>query len=221
MFTGLLHSHTGIVTLYLVLLLVKTVLLLANKKQALQKVRSKTRILEIILGSLFIVTGVALSFLSAAAHGAYFWVKVIAILAIVPLGIVAFKREQKILGLFTLALFLYTYGISETKSLTLQKNLPAYYSQAMPEQTFNPGDENYQLAEHGQYVYNKHCTSCHGKQGKAQWSGSNNLQKSGLTYQATRAWIQNGKNKMPAYKGYLTKQEIKAAAKYVMQLKKD
>jgi uncharacterized membrane protein SirB2 len=221
MFTGILHSHTGIVTLYLVLLLIKTVLLLANKKEALQKVRSKTRILEIVLGSLFIITGVWLSFLSAAANGAYFWVKIVAILAIVPLGIIAFKREQKVLGIFTLILFAYTYGISETKSLTLQKNLPAYYAQAVPEKSFDPSSSDYKLVKHGEYVYNKNCTSCHGKNGKGQWSGSNNLHNSGLTYQGTRGWIQNGQNKMPAYKGYLSEQEIKAVAKYVMQFKEE
>ena len=120
MYTGMLHSHSGIVTLYLVLLLVKAVLLLVNKKEALQKVRTKTRFLEIGLGSLFIITGVYLSFVSAAVDGAYFWVKIIAIIAIVPLGIISFKREQKPLAILTLALFGYTYAISETKSLDLQ-----------------------------------------------------------------------------------------------------
>ena len=219
MYTGMLHSHSGIVTLYLVLLLVKAVLLLVNKKEALQKVRTKTRFLEIGLGSLFIITGVYLSFVSAAVDGAYFWVKIIAIIAIVPLGIISFKREQKPLAILTLALFGYTYAISETKSLDLQSNLQEYYANSdMPEKSFDPQAAGYEVMNHGEYVYNKNCTSCHGKKGAAQWSGSNNLQHSKLNYQGTKAWIQNGQNKMPPYENYLSEQEIEAAAKYVVQL---
>ena len=54
---GMHHLHTTVVIVFLVFLLFKTVLLLANKLELLDRVRAKTKIIEMILGITILATG--------------------------------------------------------------------------------------------------------------------------------------------------------------------
>ena len=218
MYTGILHTHTLVVTLYLIFLLIKTILLLAGKKEALNKFRSKTKVVEMVLATLFLLTGIYLAFQAASVSSAWFIVKLVLIVAILAFGVIAFKRESKFLALLTFVIFLYTYGISETKSLTFQKDVQKLYgSKEVSEKQWNPGSSDYDMQAHGKYVYTQNCVGCHGPKGKGRKSGSKNLHKSELSLDEKMQVIKKGKKTMPAYKSILSKAEVKAVAEYVDQ----
>lgn len=219
MFTGLLHTHTLFVTLYLLLLLIKTVLLLAGKTTTLDKFREKTKIAEMVIATIFLLTGIALWTQSAATNSAFFYVKLILVLAIIPLGIVVFKKKSKPMALLPLLLFVYVYGISETKSLTFNTNPVALYSsdEVQTPDNMNPESADYDEIAHGKKVYQKHCTSCHGEDGKLNKSGANDLTQSEMKMEGLKNRIRNGRKSMPAYGSILSEQQTQAVARYVRE----
>lgn len=220
MYTGILHTHTLVVSLYLILLLIKTILLFAGKKERLSKFRSSTKVPEMVLATLFLLTGIYLGFQSGAIYGGYwFIVKLVLIVAIIVLGVLSFKKESRIMALINLILFLYVFGISETKSLDFNADYQTLYGKKVSEKKdWNPDSGGYDINAHGKLVYQKNCVACHGENGKLGKSGSKNLQKSELSIKETYHIVRNGKNSMPAYEEALTEQEIKAVAHYVHKL---
>lgn len=219
MFTGLLHTHTLFVVLYLLLLLIKTVLLLAGKTETLDKFREKTKIWEMVIATIFLLTGIGLWTQSAAVNTAFFWVKIILVIAIIPLGIVVFKKKSKSLGLLPLLLFVYVYGISETKSLTFNTNPVAIYSSedVQVPSRMNPDSEDYDQMAHGKKIYQKHCTSCHGEEGDLNKSGANDLTNSEMKMKGIKSRIRDGRKSMPAYGNILSKKEIQAVGSYLRE----
>lgn len=99
----LTKAHEGIVYLFLLLFIIKSFLFLTNKTELFHKIRSKTKVLDMILGALVLGTG----FYLVSMRGAFeTWViiKMFVVLAAIPLAIIGFKRENKMLvGLATLA----------------------------------------------------------------------------------------------------------------------
>lgn len=81
------------------------------------------------------------------------------------------------------------------------------------------------FAADGAAVYKAKCASCHGPDGAGQTSigksmklkdlGSADVQKNDI-----ESVIKDGKGKMPAYKGKLSDDEIKAVVAFVKSLKK-
>ncbi|MDX5346059.1 MAG: SirB2 family protein [Hymenobacteraceae bacterium] len=126
-----LHTHVLVVILFLILFLVKAVLLFLNKHDLLNKVRSGTKVLDMIFGALILITGGYLLFKYNGVP-AWLWVKVVLVLLAIPLGIAGLKRHNKVLTAITLFIFAYVYGVAETKSLTMQKE---EYIAAEPEET--------------------------------------------------------------------------------------
>jgi len=216
MYTGLLHTHTLVVTLYLILLLIKTILLFAGKKDKLATFREKTKIPEMVLATLFLLTGIVLGFMSGSVGGAWFIVKVILILAIIGSGVMAFKKESRILALLSLVFYLYVFGISETKSLTFNTDYQALYGvQTVDKKDWDASEPDYSLKEHGKVVYEQNCIGCHGPEGNLNKSGANSLDESQLKLAGIKDMVRNGKNAMPAFESILSKQEVKAVSHYV------
>ncbi len=81
------------------------------------------------------------------------------------------------------------------------------------------------LAADGKALYESKCSMCHGKDGvaKPMAKGSANLNDAAFQGANDSAAIAKvtaeGKNKMPAYKGKLSDEEIQAVAEYVKTLK--
>ena len=83
------------------------------------------------------------------------------------------------------------------------------------------------FAADGAAVYKAKCASCHGPDGKGETSigksmklrglGSADIQK--ITDADLTKVISDGKGKMPAYKGKLSAEEIKALIAYIRTLK--
>lgn len=206
MFTGMLHIHTLAVMLFIVLYLIKTTLLVLDKKEALLKFAAKTKVAEIIISILFLATGIYLA-LNSGNIGPWFYVKLIAVLSSIPLAIIAFKRMNKSLALVAIMFIIYAYGISETKS-------PTFKQESAAEQFSNTGNETL-----GKEIFETKCALCHGKDGKLGLSGAKDLTVSTSTPEERLEIIRNGKNAMMAYKTILSEEHITAVAAYVEGLR--
>jgi mono/diheme cytochrome c family protein len=218
---GMLHSHVLVVTLFLLFLLFKTILLLVNKKELLTKIRTKLKMVDPILGVLMLATGGYLLSLYGSAAPTYLWVKLVIVLIIIPIGIIAFKKENKAMAIIALLLTFYIYGASEVGSLTFSKD------QAVAENTESPASNAKEvvidgatadLLKTGKEVYLAECKKCHGIDGKKGLFKSPDLTESKLNLSERVAWIKKGKGVMPAYENDLSESEIEAVALYLDEL---
>jgi len=219
---GMLHSHVTVVTLFLLFLLFKTVLLLANKKDLLTKVRTKLKMVDPILGVLMLATGGYLLSLYGSSAPTYLWVKLIIVLIIIPIGIVAFKKESKAMAIITLLLTFYIYGASEAGSLSFSKEGTAAASVETPAQNAKEviiEGSTADMLKTGKEIYLAECKKCHGKDGKRGLFKATDLTQSKLNLSEKVAWIKKGKGVMPAYEEKLSKTEIEAVALYLDELK--
>ena len=62
MYTGMLHTHTLVVILFLLIYLIKVGLLLFAKPETLDKFSKRIKIPEIIVSTLFLATGIYLAY---------------------------------------------------------------------------------------------------------------------------------------------------------------
>lgn len=212
MATGFLHLHTTVVILFLVLLVIKTILLFANKA-ALEKLRSKTKVLDMILGTLILLTGGYL--LTIFGTETYLIVKIVVTLAAIPLGIIAFKKENKPMALLALFLFVYVYGVAETDSWKMK---PEKIETAAGDAAIMDANSAAAL-ENAKAIYNQVCANCHGEDGKKGVGGAKDLTATEMTNEQIEAIIANGKGVMPKYGNKLSESEIKSLAAYVKTLK--
>ncbi len=223
---GFSHLHMTVVVIFLLLFATKVVLLLLSKNETLTTLRNKTKVIEMILGTLILITGGYLLF-SAPVKETWMWVKLGAVLALIPMGIVGLKKENKALAALSLAGFIYFFGVSETKSLTFKRDkikivtpeaaAPAVNADTTVAIANEILDQN---ASAGKAIYEQVCKACHGPNGDLAVGGAANLTISKLTKEERVAFINKGKGLMPAYKDALSESEIDAVAEYIAALKK-
>ena len=60
MATGMLHSHTLFVVLFTLIYLIKTILLLSDRDELLEKFKKKTKVAEMVVSFGFLATGIFL-----------------------------------------------------------------------------------------------------------------------------------------------------------------
>ncbi len=205
---GILHMHTTVVVLFMVLLLFKSILLFLNKETLLDKVRAKTKIADIVLGVLILVTGGALVAFKGALP-AYLLVKIVLVFAGIPLGIIGMKRKKKPLVMISLLCFFYSYGVAESKSYTLK---PAQFEVA----TDQVGD----ITDRGKIIYDKLCVECHGGAGDKGLYKAADLSISTLTPLQAKDILKHGKGAMMAYDKVLSEEDQDAVIAYIQTLKK-
>ncbi|MFC6997146.1 SirB2 family protein [Rufibacter roseus] len=233
MTTPLLHSHLLVVILFLLLFLYKVALLFMNKSTALDKARSYTKMLDIVFGLLILVTGAWLAFSYNGSWPTWLGVKILLVLAAIPLAIVGIKKHSKILAGVSLLIFLYVYGVAETKSLKMRpdKREAAARLQETSLSAEAPTSkaagnpilsemEDTQLAN-TKAIYSQVCATCHGEDGQKGTGGASNLQQSELSAQERKEVIANGSGLMPGYRSQLTEQEIEALAQYTLLMSND
>ncbi|MDB5273691.1 MAG: hypothetical protein JWO58_2058 [Chitinophagaceae bacterium] len=225
---GFLHLHVTVVVLFMLFFGYKLILLLANKKEALTSLRQKTKVVDMILGSLILITG---GYLLYALHSLapYLIGKLVLTLIAIPLGIISMKKENKVLGLLTMAIFVYNFGVAETNSLTFQKEkiiVQPGTTAVAPDTTNTPAasnailDQNKEVAlQNGKAIFTQVCSACHGQDGKLGASGAKDLSQSKLNHQEVVQIISKGKGLMQPYEGQLSEQEIEAVATYAEGLK--
>lgn len=200
MYTGILHTHTLVVSLFLLIYLIKTVLLFLGKIEQLQSFSKKFRIPEMVISALFFATGIFLA-VKTGNSGTWLWVKLAAVLISIPLAVIGFKKLNKNLALLSLILLIYSYGISETKSAIFKKEITAV------------------TAVDGKEIYEAKCINCHGADGKLGMSGAKDLTLSVLKPEEKITLITNGKSTMKPYKDVLTAEQITAVAAYTETFK--
>jgi len=212
MFTGIKHTHVLAVSIFLLIYIIKTFLLLTGKKNALDKFSRKTRVLEMVFSTLFVLSGIYLALNSGLIRSGYwFWFKLFLVAVSIPIGILAYKNKKKMIGLLVLVIYIYVFGVSETHSIRFNKD--DIYGSPI-ELNANAGP-----MEHGQAIYNKYCSLCHGQQGDAQLEAASDLTQSDLTAEETLLIISDGRKSMKAFKNRLSSEEIKLVRDYVLSLR--
>ena len=206
--TGMLHLHKTVVIVFILLLLFKTSLLLANKIDLLDKVRQKTKVLDMIFGTLLLATGIYLLVTLPEGMPSYLVIKLILVFSAIPLGIIGIAKKKKPLALVSVLIFIYVFGIAQTRSITWSKpNLPS----------LSAGEP---LVKQTKEIYNELCARCHGENGDLGRYKAADLTKTELSLEERAAIIANGKGSMVAYKGVLNNTQINALANYIEELKK-
>jgi len=188
-------THRISVTLFFLIYVMKTILLLSNKQDLLQKLTKITKVPEMIVSALFLITGVYLM-TQLPEIKAITWIKVVLVLASIPLAIIGFKKGNKILAALSLLLITASYGLGEVSKKKREKGESVA-------STVNSGSELYTLI----------CASCHGADGKAGLSGATDLSKTMMDAAAIKQTVINGKATMP--KVEMSEGQALAVAAYV------
>jgi uncharacterized membrane protein SirB2 len=208
MYKGLLHTHLLAVILFLLLYVIKTGLLLANKSEALEKFRAKTKVPEMIISTLFLGTGVGMLF-NIGEIKPLLIVKIAIVLASIPVGVIAFKKNNKGLAVLMLFLLVTAWCLAEMNKKVEKLDIEALNNATVLE-----------TGVEGKIIYDSYCKSCHGAAGDAGMSGAKNLKISTLSNDETYKQIKNGKSNMPAYGKILTEEKLKAVTDYTLTLRK-
>lgn len=201
MYKGILHTHYLVVSLFLLIYVIKTILLLSNKNDLLQGFVKKTRIAEMIISVLFLLTGIYLA-TQLPFGGKYdylFWIKLVMVFASIPIAIIGFKRSNKILAALSLLLITGSYGLAETYKK--KKNIPK--------------ESPIEIAStDGATLYTVNCLMCHGANGKAGKAGAKPLNVTQLDQLSIKEVILKGKGDMPA--ANVNEEEANSIAEYVV-----
>ncbi|MEJ8757778.1 SirB2 family protein [Pontibacter sp. H259] len=236
--TAFLHSHVLVVVLFLLLFTYKVILLLLNKRDTLTKVRNKTKVLEMIFGTLILITGGWMLFNYSGGVPTWLITKVVLVFIAIPLGIVGLKRENKLLAILALLIFVYVYGVAETDSLTMKKEAAENTTTVNTPETdaSETGDTSLSESETAQddivaslnetalanakTIFSRECATCHGEDGTKGTSGAANLTESQLSLDDRKQVVANGRGLMPGFKDKLSDQELDELAAYTMTFKK-
>ena len=190
----MLHSHTLFVVLFTLIYLIKTILLLSDKDELLEKFKKKTKVAEMIVSFGFLATGVFL-ITQVPEINKFMIIKLVLVFASIPLAVVGFKKKNKILA--TLSFFFIVVSFSL-----------AYKSKA-----FKAGENI--VAVNGKEIFADKCALCHGDNGKLGLSGAKDLSITQLSHVGIVEIVTNGKNTMAAYKGTLSTEQIEAVASFI------
>ena len=199
----LARIHSISVMLFLLTYVIKTVLLFTSKPM-LQKYSHVTKIPEMIISVLFLITGIWLLVILDGMKTLHI-VKFIFVFLSIPLAIVGFKKHKYGLALIAMVLIVGAYGLAE-----VSKNKPF-----IPKNVELTTNINSPFAQ-GALVYHQNCVFCHGADGKKMYRNAPNLTLSRLSEDAIIQSVREGsKGKMPAYHLVITDENISAVAKYV------
>lgn len=200
MYKGILHTHTLVVTLFLLIYVIKTILLLSNKNDLLASFTKKIKIAEMIISSLFLITGIYLATqLPFGGKFDYlFWIKLAMVLVAIPVAIIGFKKSNKILAALSLLLITGAYGIAE--SYKKKKAIPKETSESI-------------ASNDGASLYTANCLMCHGADGKLGLSGAKDLSASQLDVNGIKEVILHGQNLMQPV--MVNEEQAGAIAEYV------
>jgi mono/diheme cytochrome c family protein len=203
MYKAIFYTHLVSVNLFLLIYLVKTILLLANKNEALAKFTKVVKVPEMIISTLFLLTGIYM-LTQIPEIKTLMIIKIIIVFASIPLAIIGFKKGNKALALVSFLLIVMAYGLAEMS----KKQKPATIDSAISS------------SMNGQEIYTANCVKCHGDDGKLKLMGAPDLSLSAMEINTKIEIIKNGKSAMTPFNGTLNEQQIKAVADYTETLKK-
>jgi cytochrome c553 len=191
--------HICSVILFLLIYLVKTSLLLLNKKEQLAGFTKIFRIPEMIISVLFLGTGIWLM-TQIPSVNTLLIIKIIVVLAAIPIAIVGFKKSNKALATLSLILIIAAYGLAEVSHKKMI---------APDKELVNKND--------GKEIFSSYCSKCHGQNGEARINGSANFSISTIGDAAIEKMIKAGSTlgNMPAFGSQLSEEQIHAVGQYV------
>jgi cytochrome c553 len=203
-FSILSKVHMVLVLLFVISMLIKTILIFKSN-ESFDNYRAKTKMPEMLVTILFLVLGIVLIVMKDGPFHTLFYIKLGAVVAGIPLGIVGAKKHSKVLVTLSTLFFFGAYGLSEAaKGKGVQKEI----SQEV--KTENLGKE----------IYTINCSSCHGADGKQGSMGASDLSATTLNTEEISKVInegRRGKSIMPKfnYQG----EQLKALTNYLNSLK--
>ena len=194
MATGMLHTHYLFVVLFTLIYLIKTILLLSDKDELLEKFKKKTKVAEMIVSFGFLATGVFL-LTQLPVITTIMIIKIVLVVLSIPLAVVGYKKKNKVLATLSFFLIVVSFGLAHKA-----KDAKA-------------GEKT--VALNGKEIFKDKCSVCHGDDGKKGASGAKDLSVTQLPHVGIVEIITNGKNTMAAYKEALTAEQIEAVASYI------
>ncbi len=189
-------THRVSVTLFFLIYVIKTVLLLSNKQEVLQKFTKMFKVPEMIVSALFLITGFYLLTIMPVIKP-MMYVKIALVFASIPVAIIGFKKGNKVLAALSLLMITASYGIAEAGKKQREKG------EAVAVSNIN-----------GKEIYNAKCVMCHGTDGKSKINGAADLSTSVADVAAIKSAIMNGKQTMVPIAD-LTAEQAEAVAAYV------
>jgi mono/diheme cytochrome c family protein len=195
MIQALLITHRIVVTLFFLIYVIKTILLLSNKQDLLQKFTKTVKVPEMIVSALFLITGVYLLFQLPSINNIMI-IKLVLVFASIPVAIIGFKKGNKLLAALSLLMITASYGLAEVGKKKREK-----------------GADIISTNINGREIYEARCASCHGVDGKAGLSGATDLSASVMNKEQIMEVIRNGKNTMPPVD--ITPEQSEAVAVYL------
>jgi len=198
MLTGIHHTHYLVVVLFLLIYVIKTILLLSDKKDLLATFSKKIKVFEMIVSFLFLFTGIYLvTQLSFGGKYDYlFYIKIILVLGSIPIAVIGFRKSNKVLAALSLLMITGSFGLAEV-----------YHKRRGASVESNTG-----ISE-GKTLYEKNCVLCHGNDGKLGASGAKDLSASTMGVTEMKEIILHGKGLMPA--AQVNDEQAMAIAEYV------
>ena len=97
MATGMLHTHYLMVVLFTLIYLIKTILLLSDKDELLEKFKAKTKIIEMVVSFGFLATGIFLM-TQLPSINMFTIIKLGLVFVSIPLAVIGFKKKNKVLA---------------------------------------------------------------------------------------------------------------------------
>jgi len=192
MYSMILKIHSISVTIFFLIYFIKTLLLLSNANDKLEKFKSYTKLLEMIVSVLFLITGIYL-ITQVPEIKTMLIIKLVLVILSIPLAVIAYKKYNKILALFSLMFIVAAYGLAE---MSRTKKIDTNVSD-------------------GKSIYEASCAVCHGNDGKLGMAGATDLSQTNLSQDEIVSIILNGKGAMPKVK--MNDDQAKAVAEYVLK----
>ncbi len=202
MYKGFLHTHYLVVVLFLLIYVIKTILLLSDKKDLLARFTKFVKVPEMIVSFLFLITGIYLA-TQLPFGGKYdylFFIKIAMVLISIPIAVIGFKRSNKILAALSLLLITGSFGLAE--AYAKRKAIPKETAAGTTEGTTD-----------GAALYEANCKVCHGGDGKLGMAGAKNLAISTLSASEIKQIILQGKGDMQPVP--MSDEQAAAVADYV------
>ncbi len=209
---ALKYTHIVSAFLYILIYIIKKSMLVLDKNEVLTKFKKATRIPEIIVSTLFLVTGVWL-FVEIGNIKFLQIIKLVCVFASIPLAVIGFKKGNKALAIVSVLLIIMSYGLAE---MAKKKPFPVKHIEENTTSRTNISDDY----KFGGDVYKANCAVCHGLDGMKRLGGATDLSKSMLDKNGIVEVIINGRGSMAAYKDQLTENEIDKTATFILSLKK-
>ena len=196
--------HRIVVSLFLLIYLIKTALLLLNKNDALKSFTKLVKVPEMIISILFLMTGIWLM-VYLDNFSPLLLIKISVVLLSIPVAIVGFKKKNKALAVLSFIMILSGYGMAEIAK------------------KHKSGDTSIKLTEQssGKDIFNSKCSGCHGKNAINPKPGYPNISESKISSDSIFKVIYSGRNGiMYAYKDSLSENQIKNVVSFIDTVRK-